>query len=106
MATVYRAHDVKHNRDVALKVLSSEIPAPLGTERFLRELAFTARLDHPHILPLLDSGESDVLLYYAMPPVEAESLRDRLTAESPLAIDEALQITRTTASVLSHAQSH
>ena len=103
MATVYRAHDVKHNRDVALKVLSSEIPAPLGTERFLREIAFTARLDHPHILPLLDSGESDGLLYYVMPMVEGETLRDRLKRDKQLPLDEALQITREIASALSHA---
>ncbi|HZI30421.1 MAG TPA: protein kinase [Gemmatimonadaceae bacterium] len=106
MATVYRAHDVKHDRDVALKVLSPDLPASLGTERFLREIAFTARLDHPHILPLLDSGESDGLLYYVMPLVEGESLRDRLMREKQLPIDEALQITREIASALSHAHSH
>jgi TolB-like protein/Tfp pilus assembly protein PilF len=106
MATVYRAHDVKHGRDVALKVLSPDLPVSLGTERFLREIALTARLDHPHILPLLDSGESDGLLYYVMPLVEGESLRDRLTREKQLPIDEALQITREIASALSHAHSH
>ena len=106
MATVYQAHDVKHDRDVALKVLSPDLPASLGTERFLREIAFTARLDHPHILPLLDSGESDGLLYYVMPLVEGESLRDRLMREKQLPIDEALQITREIASALSHAHSH
>jgi TolB-like protein/Flp pilus assembly protein TadD len=106
MATVYRAHDVKHDRDVALKVLSPELPSSLGAERFLREIGFTARLDHPHILPLLDSGESDGLLYYVMPLVEGESLRDRLMREKQLPIDEALQITREIASALSHAHSH
>lgn len=106
MATVYRAHDLKHDRDVALKVLSPELPAPLGTERFLREIAFTARLDHPHILPLLDSGESDGLLYYVMPLVEGESLRDRLKRDKQLSIDETLQITREVASALSHAHEH
>ena len=106
MATVYRAHDVKHNRDVALKVLSPELHAPFGVERFLREIAFTARLDHPHILPLLDSGESGGMLYYVMPLVEGESLRDRLKREKQLPIDEALQITRDIASALSHAHGH
>jgi serine/threonine protein kinase len=106
MATVYQARDLKHDRDVALKVLSSELPAPSGAERFLREIAFTARLDHPHILPLLDSGESDGLLYYVMPLVEGESLRDRLKREKQLSIDDALQITREIASALSHAHGH
>ena len=106
MATVYRAHDVKHDRDVALKVLSSELHAPLGVERFLREIAFTAHLDHPHILPLLDSGESGGRLYYVMPLVEGESLRDRLKREKQLPIEEALQITREIASALTHAHGH
>src|SRR5687768_5606962 len=106
MATVYRAHDLKHDREVALKVLSPELPAPLGAERFLREIAFTARLDHPHILPLLDSGESDGLLYYVMPLVEGESLRDRLKRDKQVSIDETLQITREVASALSHAHEH
>ena len=106
MATVYQARDLKHDRDVALKVLSPEIPAPRGAERFLREIAFTARLDHPHILPLLDSGESDGLLYYVMPLVEGESLRDRLKRDKQLSIDEALHITREVASALNHAHDH
>jgi hypothetical protein len=71
-ATVYRAHDLKHDREVALKVLEPHLAAELGTERFLREIRFTARLDHPHILPLLDSGEADGVLYYVMPFVEDE----------------------------------
>jgi serine/threonine-protein kinase len=96
-------NDVKHDRDVALKVLSPDLHAPLGVERFLREIAFTARLDHPHILPLLDSGESGGLLYYVMPLVDGESLRDRLKRGKQLPIDEALQITREIASALSHA---
>ncbi|MGQ0764624.1 MAG: protein kinase domain-containing protein [Gemmatimonadota bacterium] len=106
MATVYRALDLKHDRDVALKVLSSELPAPGGADRFLREIALTARLDHPHILPLLDSGESDGLLYYVMPLVEGESLRDRLKRDRQLPIDEALKITREVASALTHAHGH
>ena len=84
MATVFRAHDLKHDRSVALKVLKPELAAALGTERFLREITLTARLDHPHILPLLDSGEAGGLLYYVMPYVEGESLRDRLKREKQL----------------------
>ena len=78
MATVYLAHDLKHGRAVALKVLKPELAAVLGPERFLREITLTARLDHPHILPLLDSGEAEAFLYYVMPYVEGESLRERL----------------------------
>src|SRR5687768_8606400 len=81
MATVYRAQDIRHDRPVALKVLRPELAAALGIERFLREITVTARLDHPHILPLLDSGSADGILYYVMPFVEGESLRDRLNRE-------------------------
>jgi eukaryotic-like serine/threonine-protein kinase len=105
MATVYRARDLKHDRDVALKVLMTELHSSTGAERFLREIGLTARLDHPHILPLLDSGESDGLLYYVMPLVEGESLRDRLKRETQLPVDEALHITREVASALSYAHS-
>jgi eukaryotic-like serine/threonine-protein kinase len=105
MAMVYRARDLKHDRDVALKVLMPELRSRLGAERFLREIGFTARLDHPHILPLLDSGESDGVLYYVMPLVEGESLRDRLKRETQLPVDEALHITREVASALSYAHS-
>ncbi|HEX9633545.1 MAG TPA: protein kinase, partial [Gemmatimonadales bacterium] len=79
MATVFLAQDRKHDRQVALKVLHPELAASLGSERFLREIQIAARLQHPHILPLYDSGQADTLLYYVMPFVEGESLRDRLT---------------------------
>src|SRR2546425_5812240 len=78
MATVYLAQDRKHRRSVAVKVLAPELAAALGRERFLREIEIAARLAHPHILPLHDSGETDGWLYYVMPYVEGESLRDRL----------------------------
>src|SRR5689334_23459197 len=78
MATVYLAHDVRHDRRVALKVLRPELAAILGGERFLHEIKTTANLQHPHILSLFDSGEADGLVYYVMPYVEGESLRDRL----------------------------
>ena len=94
MATVYRAHDLKHDRSVALKVLKPELARALGTERFLREITLTARLDHPHILPLLDSGEAAGLLYYVMPFVEGESLRARLEREKQVPLDDALRIAR------------
>ena len=106
MATVYRAHDLKHDRSVALKVLRPELAASLGTERFLREITLTARLDHPHILPLLDSGEAGGLLYYVMPFVEGESLRARLDREKQLSLDDALRIAREVADALSYAHQH
>jgi serine/threonine-protein kinase len=105
MATVYRAHDLKHDRAVALKVLKPQLAAALGTERFLREIAVTARLDHVHILPLLDSGEARGLLYYVMPYVEGESLRDRLDREKQLPLEDALEIAREVADALGYAQS-
>jgi len=105
MATVYLAHDLKHDRPVALKVLKPELAAALGPERFLREIALTARLDHPHILPLLDSGDADGLLYYVMPYVEGESLQDRLNREKQLPLDDALEITRQVADALGYAHS-
>ena len=94
MAHVYRAHDLKHGRDVAVKVLRPELAYAVGADRFLREIATTATLRHPHILPLYDSGDADGLLYYVMPFVEGESLRDRLDREGRLPIDDALRITR------------
>src|SRR6266581_8986781 len=81
MAVVYLARDLKHDRPVALKVVRADLTALLGPERFLREIAITGRLQHPHILPLLDSGEADGILYYVMPYVEGESLRQRLDRE-------------------------
>ena len=81
MATVYLAHDLKHDREVAIKVLHPDLGAALGSERFLSEIKTTAKLQHPHILPLLDSGEADGLLYYVMPLVRGETLRARLEQE-------------------------
>jgi len=105
MATVYLAHDLKHDRDVAIKVLHPDLGAALGGERFLSEIRTTARLQHPHILPLLDSGEADGLLYYVMPLVTGETLRARLEREKQLAIDEALLIAREVADALGYAHS-
>jgi serine/threonine-protein kinase len=103
MATVYLAHDLRHDRDVAIKVLHQDLGAALGAERFLAEIRTTARLQHPHILPLLDSGEADGLLYYVMTYVAGESLRDRLTRERQLPIDVAVRITREVADALGEA---
>jgi len=103
MATVYLAHDVKHDRKVAVKVLHPELAALIGAERFLNEIKVTANLQHPHILPLHDSGEADGFLFYVMPFVKGESLRDRLTRETQLSIEDALQITQEVADGLSHA---
>ena len=103
MATVYLAQDLKHDRQVALKVLKPELGAVLGGERFLAEIKITARLDHPHILTLLDSGAVDGILYYVLPYVRGESLRVLLNRETQLGIDEALAITRQIASALDYA---
>jgi len=106
MATVYLAQDLKHRRQVAIKVLKPELASVLGPERFLREIEIAAQLTHPHILPLYDSGEAEGLLYYVMPYVEGESLRDRITREKQLPLDDALQVARETADALSYAHSH
>ena len=106
MATVYLARDLKHGRLVAIKVLRPEIAAALGPERFLREIEIAAGLTHPHMLPLHDSGEADSLVYYVMPFVEGETLRDRLERERQLASEEALAITRDVAEALGHAHAH
>ena len=103
MATVYLAHDIKHDRDVAIKVLHPDLGAALGAERFLTEIRTTARLQHPHILPLLDSGEADGLLYYVMPLVTGETLRARLERERQLPVDDAVRIAREVADALSYA---
>ncbi len=103
MATVYLARDLKHHRPVALKVLHPELAYALGADRFLREIEVAANLSHPHILPLFDSGEVTGLLYYVMPYVEGESLRDRLTRETQLPVDEALGIAREVADALAYA---
>ncbi|HUF76055.1 MAG TPA: protein kinase [Longimicrobiales bacterium] len=103
MATVYLARDLKHNRHVALKVLKPELAAVLGAERFLAEIETTANLQHPHILPLFDSGEADGLLFYAMPHVEGESLRSRLDREHQLPVDDAVRIATDVAEALDYA---
>jgi formylglycine-generating enzyme required for sulfatase activity/dienelactone hydrolase len=103
MAAVYLAHDVRHDRTVAIKVLRPDPAMALGAERFLREIAVTARLDHPHILPLLDSGSEGGFLYYVMPFVQGESLRDRVKRERQLPLDEAVAITREVADALHYA---
>ncbi len=90
MATVYLAQDLKHHRPVAIKILRAELAAALGAERFLREIEIAARLQHPHILPLYDSGAADGHLFYVMPYVEGESLRDRLRRDKQLSVDEAI----------------
>jgi tRNA A-37 threonylcarbamoyl transferase component Bud32/tetratricopeptide (TPR) repeat protein len=106
MATVYLARDLKHHRQVAIKVLKPELAAALGPSRFLREIEIAAQLTHPHILPLYDSGEApNGLLYYVMPYVQGESLRARLDRERQLPLDDALQITREVADALNHAHS-
>ncbi len=91
MATVYLAEDLKHDRKVALKVLKPELAAVLGAERFVQEIKTTASLQHPNILPLFDSGEADGFLYYVMPYIEGETLREKLNRETQLSIDEAVR---------------
>src|SRR6266550_348782 len=106
MATVYLAQDRKHHRQVAIKVLEPDLAAALGPERFLREIDTAARLNHPHIVPLHDSGEAEGFLFYVMPYVDGESLRDRLAREKQLPLGDALQIAREVADALSYAHSH
>jgi eukaryotic-like serine/threonine-protein kinase len=106
MATVYLAHDLKHDRRVALKVLHPELGMALGPERFLREIQYTARLQHPHILTVLDSGESAGLLWYTMPYVEGESLRDRLRREVQLDLPDAVRIASEVSEALGYAHEH
>ena len=102
MATVYLAKDLKHNRHIALKVLKPELAAVVGAERFLAEIETTANLTHPHILPLFDSGEADGFLFYVMPHIEGESLRERIDREKQLGVDDALAITQKVAGALGH----
>ena len=106
MATVYLADDLKHNRKVALKVLKPELAAVVGAERFLAEIQVTANLTHPHILPLHDSGEADSFLFYVMPYLEGESLRDRIDREKQLPVDEAVRIATAVVNALDHAHRH
>ncbi|HEX6644725.1 MAG TPA: protein kinase [Gemmatimonadales bacterium] len=103
MATVYLAHDLRHDRDVAIKVLHPDLGAALGGDRFLSEIRTTARLQHPHILPLLDSGEADGLLYYVMPLVTGETLRARLDRERQLPVEAAVRIASEVADALDYA---
>src|SRR5438552_508001 len=106
MAVVYLAQDLRHDRPVALKVLLPELAASLGPDRFQREIRFAARLQHPHILTVLDSGEAGGQLWFTMPFVEGESLRDRLRRERQLSLEAALQIAREAARALDYAHQH
>ena len=106
MSTVYLAHDLRHDRRVAVKVMRDEIAAAVGAERFIEEIRVTASLQHPHMLPLFDSGSVGGLLWYVMPFVEGETLRARLTREGRLPVDEAVRIAREVADALAHAHAH
>jgi eukaryotic-like serine/threonine-protein kinase len=106
MATVYLAQDIRHDRRVALKVLRPELAAVIGAERFLAEIKLTANLQHPHILPLFDSGEADSYLFYVMPFIQGETLRDRLTREKQLPVPEAIRIATEVAAALDYAHRH
>jgi tRNA A-37 threonylcarbamoyl transferase component Bud32 len=106
MATVYLARDLRHDRRVAVKMLRPELAAVIGAERFLAEIKTTASLQHPHILPLHDSGEAGGTVFYVMPYVEGESLRDRLKREKQIPVDEAIRITKEIASALDYAHRH
>jgi Tol biopolymer transport system component len=103
MATVYLAEDLKHDRKVAIKVLKPELAAVLGAERFVQEIKTTAALSHPHILPLFDSGEADGFLYYVMPYIQGETIREKLNRETQFGIDEAVKITTAIADALDYA---
>ncbi|MES2125159.1 MAG: protein kinase [Gemmatimonadota bacterium] len=106
MATVYLAHDLRHNRRIAIKVLRPELAAVIGADRFLKEITTTANLQHPHILGLIDSGETEGMLWYAMPYVDGESLRDRLTREKQLPVADAVRIATEVAGALDYAHRH
>ena len=106
MATVYLAHDIKHDRKVAIKVLRPELAAVIGAERFLAEIRTTANLQHPHILPLHDSGDADGVLFYVMPFVEGVSLRDRISREHQLPLGDAVRIAGEVADALQYAHEH
>ena len=106
MAIVYLAHDLRHDREVALKVLKPEVSAAMGADRFLREIKLAAGLTHPHILPVFDSGEAGGMLFYVMPSMEGRSLRERLDRERQLSLSESLRITREVASALDYAHRH
>ncbi|MGH7293055.1 MAG: protein kinase domain-containing protein, partial [Myxococcota bacterium] len=102
-ATVYLARDVKHGRDVAIKVMRPEIARTMGADRFIREIQLAAKLAHPHILPLFDSGEADGVLYYVTPRVEGRSVRERLDASKVLPVAEAVRIAAEVAGALDYA---
>jgi serine/threonine-protein kinase len=106
MATVYLAHDLKHDRRVALKVLKPELAAVIGAERFVVEIRTTASLQHPHILPLFDSGSADGFLYYVMPFIDGETLRSKLDRETQLGVDDAVKIATDVADALHYAHTH
>ena len=106
MATVYLAHDVRHDRKVAIKVLKPELAAVLGAERFVQEIKTTAALSHPHILPLFDSGTADGFLFYVMPYIKGETIREKLNRETQFGVDEAIRIAREVADALDHAHRH
>src|SRR5688572_20336066 len=106
MATVYLAEDLKHKRKVALKVLKPELAAVLGADRFVQEITTTASLQHPHILPLFDSGTADGFLFYVMPYIQGETLRDKLNRETQLGIDESIRIASDVADALHYAHTH
>jgi len=106
MARVYLAHDVRHDRLVAIKVMRPDVAHTVGAERFLREIHLAARLSHPHILPLHDSGEAEGLLFYVMPNVDGPSLRERMKAVGKLPINEAVRITQEVAGALDYAHRH
>ena len=106
MASVYLCEDLKHKRKVALKLLKPELAAVLGAERFVQEITTTASLQHPHILPLFDSGTADGFLYYVMPYIQGETLREKLTRETQLGVDEAVRIARDVADALDYAHRH
>ena len=106
MATVYLAHDLKHDRQVAIKVLKPELAAVLGAERFVVEIKTTASLQHPHILPLFDSGAGAGFLYYVMPYIQGETIRDKLNRETQFGVDEAVRIASDVASALHYAHQH
>ncbi len=103
MAIVYLAKDLKLDREVAIKVLRPELAAAMGMDRFVREVELTSQLEHPNILSIFDAGEADGFLYYVMPVVEGESLRDRLNRETQLPLDDAIQITKEVADALGHS---
>ena len=106
MATVYLAHDLRHDREVAIKVLNAELAESLGRQRFVREIGLAARLNHPHILPLYDSGECDGFLYFVMPVMQGQTLRNRLEEQRTLPVDDAVRIATEVADALDYAHRH